>query len=81
MMEFNLVLPSSLYNPATSHMPTLDVLEQPSDKVTMVYTERFLIMVTIFLPSYRESKAFKDTAHKAREKRPVYEGVSITIHF
>jgi hypothetical protein len=51
-------------------MPTLDVMEQSSDKVTMKYTERFLITVTVFLPSYSESKGFKDIAHNAREKRP-----------
>jgi hypothetical protein len=69
-MEFNMVLPGSLHNPETSHMPTLDVLEQPSDKVTMTYTDSFLIMVTVFLPSYSESKGLKDIAHNTREKRP-----------
>jgi len=55
-MEFNVVLSSSLHDPETSHMPTLDVLEQSSDKVTMTYTDSFLIMVTQFLPSYSDSK-------------------------
>lgn len=50
-MEFNVVLPSSLHDPETSHIPTMDVLEQFSDKVTMKYTDSFLIMVTVFLPS------------------------------
>jgi len=44
--EFNVVLPSSLHDPETSHMPTLDVLEQSNDKVTMT-TDSFLIMVTV----------------------------------
>jgi len=56
VMEFNVVLSSSLHDPETSHMPTLDVLEQSSDKVTMTYTDSFLIMVTQFLPSYSDSK-------------------------
>ena len=46
-----MVLPSSLHDPETSHIPTMDVLEQFSDKVTMKYTDSFLIMVTVFLPS------------------------------
>jgi hypothetical protein len=36
IMEFNVVLPSSLHDPEASHMPTPDVLEQSSDKVTTV---------------------------------------------
>jgi len=66
IMEFNVVLPSSLHDPETSHMPTMDVLEQSSDKVTMKYTDHFLIMVTVFLLSYSESKGFKDIAHNTR---------------
>jgi hypothetical protein len=45
-MEFNVVLPSSLHDPETSHMLTLDVLEQSSGKLTM-NTDSFLIMVTV----------------------------------
>jgi hypothetical protein len=61
-MEFNVVLSSSLHNPETSHMPTLIDLEQSSDKVTMTYTDSFLIMVAVFLPTYSESRGLKDIA-------------------
>ena len=81
IMEFNVVLPSSLHEPEASHMPTLEILEQSSDKVTMTYTDSFLIMVTVFLPSYSESKGLKDIAHNTREKSLVYERISITIYF
>jgi len=65
-MEFNVVLPSSLHNPETSYTTTLGILEQSSEKVTAKYTDHFLIMVTVFLLSYSESKGLKDTAHNTR---------------